>query len=251
MTGVIKTMARRMGFEVKRVVRDDLRRYPVEMTSDERDLVQMAERYSMTPVVRMWALVQAVRHVVSQGLDGDLVECGVWRGGNLVLMRKLLDLHQLQKKVWGYDTFEGMTEATDVDLDYAGHHVASAMRQAVKDEKVRNIHAYATEGTVRKNLAACGVDSGFELVRGPVEQTLQVEHQLPESISILRLDTDWYESTKAELEVLYPRLVPGGVLIVDDYGHFQGARKAVDEYFGGETPWLHYIDYTCRLMIKR
>jgi hypothetical protein len=73
---------------------------------------------------------------------------------------------------------------------------------------------------------------------------------LPEKISILRLDTDWYESTKIELEILYPLLEPGGVLIVDDYGHFEGAKKAVDEYFCDSKPWMQYVDYSCRLIIK-
>jgi hypothetical protein len=77
------------------------------------------------------------------------------------------------------------------------------------------------------------------------------EKNLPEQISILRLDTDWYTSTKIELEVLYKKLVKGGILIIDDYGHWQGARKAVDEYFKNKNIWLHYVDYTCRYIIKK
>lgn len=69
---------------------------------------------------------------------------------------------------------------------------------------------------------------------------------------MLRLDTDWYESTKIELELLYPLLQKGGILIIDDYGHFKGCGKAVDEYFSKfrTKPRLHYIDYTCRMIIK-
>lgn len=87
-------------------------------------------------------------------------------------------------------------------------------------------------------------------VKGPVEQTLNAT--APDHIAVLRLDTDWYESTKAELDHLYPRLAIGGVLIIDDYGHWQGARRAVDEYFAarGEHPFLHRTDYTGRVMIK-
>jgi O-methyltransferase len=82
------------------------------------------------------------------------------------------------------------------------------------------------------------------------EKTLLDDANLPVAISLLRLDTDWYESTKIELEILYPRLVLGGVLIIDDYGHFRGAQKAVDEFFTDQHIWLHRVDYTCRLMIK-
>ena len=72
---------------------------------------------------------------------------------------------------------------------------------------------------------------------------------MPERIALLRIDTDWYESTRHELVHLYPRLSPGGVLIIDDYGHWQGARKAVDEYFQAGL-FLNHIDYTGRLAIK-
>ena len=74
----------------------------------------------------------------------------------------------------------------------------------------------------------------------------------PEKISILRLDTDWYESTKHELEYLFPRLSSGGILIIDDYGHFKGAKKAVDEYFTKNKIqyFLNRIDYTGRLIVK-
>jgi hypothetical protein len=90
----------------------------------------------------------------------------------------------------------------------------------------------------------------FTFVEGDVSQTLQ--QTVPEKIALLRLDTDWYESTKTELEVLYPRLSVGGVCIFDDYGHWQGARRAVDEYFDGlgYRPYMHPIDYSGRVLIK-
>ena len=89
----------------------------------------------------------------------------------------------------------------------------------------------------------------INFIKGPVEKTLIMKQNLPSKISVLRLDTDWYKSTKIELEILYPRLVKGGILIIDDYGYFEGARKAVDEYFI-EKKWLHIVDQTCRYIIK-
>ena len=88
-------------------------------------------------------------------------------------------------------------------------------------------------------------------VPGRVEVTLP--DQAPEQIALLRLDTDWYESTYHELEHLYPRLADGGILIVDDYGHWQGARQAVDDYFRnhGIDAELRTIDFTGRLLVKR
>ena len=90
----------------------------------------------------------------------------------------------------------------------------------------------------------------IKLIKGRVEETLLVLKNLPKKISILRLDTDFYSSTKVELNILYPRLVKGGVLIIDDYGFWKGARKAVDEYFKNFRPFFHYVDHSCRLMIK-
>ena len=88
------------------------------------------------------------------------------------------------------------------------------------------------------------------MVKGKVENTLTKNENLPKKISILRLDTDWYESTKFGLEVLYPKLSNGGILIIDDYGFWRGAQKAVDEYFKDQHVWMHYVDYSCRLIIK-
>ena len=94
-------------------------------------------------------------------------------------------------------------------------------------------------------------NENIKYIEGKVEQTLSDNN--PGKIALLRLDTDWYESTKIELEVLYPLLVIGGVLIIDDYGLFHGAKKAVDEYFHSinEEPLMHRIDYSGRMIIKK
>jgi O-methyltransferase len=89
----------------------------------------------------------------------------------------------------------------------------------------------------------------LHLHRGPVEETLP--RQSPGPLALLRLDTDWYKSTLHELEHLYPLLAGGGILIIDDYGHWQGARRAVDEYFADSPPLLlNRIDYTGRIAVK-
>jgi O-methyltransferase len=107
------------------------------------------------------------------------------------------------------------------------------------------------ETSVRETVLSSGYpEARLHFVRGPVEQTLP-EHA-PERLALLRLDTDWYESTRHELEHLYPRLADGGVLIVDDYGHWEGARRAVDEYFDGRAAplLLSRVDYTGRIAVK-
>jgi len=104
---------------------------------------------------------------------------------------------------------------------------------------------------VRHNLSNVGYpDDRIKLVKGLVEATLP--NKAPSKIALLRLDTDWYESTRHELIHLYPRLAQRGVLIIDDYGHWEGAQKAVDEYIRDNNlpVLLNRIDYTGRIAIK-
>src|SRR5262249_25761216 len=116
---------------------------------------------------------------------------------------------------------------------------------AAKDEL---IWCYSGLDEVASNMRSTGYpDDLVHLVKGKVEET--IPGAAPAQIAVLRLDTDWYESTRHELEHLYPRLAPGGVLIIDDYGYWAGARKAVDEYFQGSL-FLSRIDGTGRIAIK-
>lgn len=222
---------------------------PVEANDFERALINSCSRLSMTGPIRMWSVLQSLNHIKQNSIDGSCVECGVWRGGNLALMSKYSENLELKQPIIGFDTFEGIPQADEVDKDFLNNSANEIMRNSVKDEKIPNIHCYASLEQVKNNLNKLGINN-VRLIKGAVEDTLKVIENIPKRISLLRLDTDWYESTKVELEVLYPRLQSGGILIIDDYGHYQGARKAVDEYFKGKKLWLHYIDYTCRLIIK-
>ena len=124
------------------------------------------------------------------------------------------------------------------------------MHSLFKKDKNKNSWAYCSLEEINKNINETVPKHNIKLIKGIVEKTLLEPKNLPDKISILRLDTDFYESTKIELEILYTKLVPGGFLIIDDYGHFKGCRKAVDEYFKDDLPYLHYVDYSCRVIIK-
>lgn len=217
-----------------------------ESTAEDRALLTRIAPFTMSLPVTQWALVQALRHVQRRGIEGDFVECGVWRGGNLVIARTLLES---SRQVWGFDTFEGMTAPTEHDSKFGSTlDAASKFRQTSSDGYVDR--CYASIEDVRANLAATGCSEGVTLVKGDVRETLLDTASLPEKIAILRLDTDFYDSTRIELETLYPRVAPGGVVIVDDYGVWAGAKKAVDEYFGDDLPWLHYVTRDARLFVK-
>jgi hypothetical protein len=223
---------------------------PIEANAFHRAAISNASHYSMTPTSRMWALIQSVEYVNKNEISGDFVECGVWKGGNLILLSATQEYLGTSREIYGFDTFTGMVEARDIDLDFRGESAIEMMAITPKIDGEHSIHAFASLDLVKNNLLKNN-SKNVKLVQGDVAETLLYVDNLPKKISILRLDTDWYESTKVELEVLYPLLEPGGVLIIDDYGHYDGARKAVDEYFQNEKPWMHFIDYSCRLIIKK
>lgn len=222
---------------------------PGDLPPNLQQAVQKAREFTLTTNHRLAATVDAIRYVVDNEIQGDVVECGVWRGGNMVAAAYTLQsLGSTSRHLYLYDTFAGMTPPTEHDLDYAGADAAALLE---RDEKGTNIWCEASLEDVSANMASTGYPENLvHCVKGPVEQT--IPGVLPNKIAVLRLDTDWYESTKHELEHLYPLLVSGGVLIIDDYGHWQGARKAVDEYFAAKQirPLLARIDYTCRMMVK-
>ena len=143
-----------------------------------------------------------------------------------------------------------MTSPTDHDVDYKGNTSKQLLNSSNKIDNVQNVWSYCSIENVKKHIQLFTNLNDINLIKGPVEKTLLEKNILPEKISILRLDTDWYESTKVELEILYPRLVKGGILIIDDYGHFKGCQKAVDEFFKNKQVFLNVIDYTGRLIVK-
>ncbi len=218
-------------------------------------IVERALPYTMTGVARLTALVDAVRYCVRSDVPGSIAECGVWKGGSI--LAALLTLQQMgieDRDVYLYDTFDGMTEPTE-------HDVSRYDEPALKEwERVRKVgdRLYSglfddptvSIGSVGDLVGSVGYPAErLHLVQGPVEETLP-SHS-PGGLAILRLDTDWYESTLHELTHLYPLLADRGVLIIDDYGHWDGCRKAVEEYFPPEeAPLLTRIDYAARIAIK-
>jgi hypothetical protein len=222
----------------------DLRRETEFIAAWER-----CRAFTMTSVERMFALWSAARHVVNAGVAGDVVECGVWKGGSSMLAAlALASAGDRARHLWLFDTFEGMSEPTADDVDFAGR---AARREW--DEARRKGEGWCASplAEVRAALAATGTaPERLHFVAGKVEES--IPREMPAAIALLRLDTDWYESTRHELKHLWPRLAHGGVLIVDDYGHWAGARRAVDEFLAAERPplLLDRIDYTGRIAIK-
>jgi hypothetical protein len=215
-------------------------------------LLEEVRRFSMTTVERLYSLWSCVRYLVEADILGDFVEAGVWRGGSMMLIaREILRSGTAPRLLWLYDTFAGLPRPdSKVDVDVLGNRAIDGW-QARNLSGETSIWAYADEAEVRANMASTGYPEDFlRFVVGKVEETIPT--RCPERIALLRIDTDWYCSYRHLLDTLYDKLVPGGVLLLDDYGHMLGARRAVDEFRrerGIYTPLLR-VDYSCRLMIK-
>lgn len=228
--------------------------YDIDYSEEFIQIYDQCKDYSITTIEQMNALYEAVKYVSSNRIEGEIVECGVWKGGSCMLIAKVLNiLDEKKRKIILYDTFEGMVEPTDKDVEVQTNELArNILKKEEKSTEKYNIWAYAPLDMVKKNMASIDYpEENIIYIKGKVEET--IPGYIPRKISILRLDTDWYESTKHELEHLYPILSPGGVLIIDDYGHFAGAREAVDEYFSGleKPPYMSRIDYSGRIIIKK
>jgi hypothetical protein len=215
--------------------------------------IRRVRRHTMTTPRRIAALCDAVEYVARHEVPGAIVECGVWKGGSMMAAAlTLLHLDAADRDLHLFDTFQGMPPPGERDVlsAYDGYSPTRRWRRRRRRGDTSTWH-YVTAAEVRAALLSTGYPAErVHLVEGRVEDTLPAS--APDQIAVLRLDTDWYASTKHELEQLYPRLARGGVLIVDDYGHYEGARRAVDEYLAesGERLLLNRIDYTGRIGVK-
>lgn len=211
-------------------------------------LYERVKPYSMTSIERLYALHKATQYLIKSSIPGDIIECGVWRGGSMMMAAlSALALGDSSRRLILFDTYEGLPKPNP---DRDGRGIYDEWLRRSRTERSSD-WAYASLEEVRQNIEATGYPmSRIALVKGLVQET--IPNNIPDSIALLRLDTDWYESTAFELNQLYPRISDFGVLIIDDYGSLVGARKAVDEYFLDKGAGLLFnrIDHSGRLAIK-
>lgn len=224
-----------------------------DMESDFRESYRRNKKYTMTSINRMYGMYKASEYVIDNGIEGAFVECGVWRGGSVMVgMDVLLKKNVTDREFWLYDTFAGMSKPTEKDVMSSGldaNQEWQRLKTGVKEEA--SDWCFAGIEEVIENVTRTGYPrSQIITVQGKVEET--IPDKMPEKIALLRLDTDWYESTRQELEYLFPRLSVGGVLILDDYGCWKGAREAVDEYFlkNNYKIFFQRLDYSGRMAVK-
>lgn len=224
---------------------------PSDLSSYDASIIDAISGQTMTTLERQIALINAVRYLARHNLPGVFVECGVWRGGSaMAIALTLLQEGVNDREIYLFDTFEGMTDPESIDKMWSGE---SAAKKLQDDPEKKGLEwAVASLGDVQENMRRTGYPTSLiHYIEGPVESTIPGRFS-PQQIALLRLDTDWYASTKHELVHLYPRLIKSGVLIIDDYGWWQGARRAVDEYFHQlrQPIYLHRVDESGRCLIK-
>jgi O-methyltransferase len=226
--------------------------YPADFEPFHIEIIEKVRPYTMTSVERLFALIEAVKYVVHNNIEGSIVECGVWKGGSMMAVAETLKkLNATHYPLFLYDTYAGMTAPTDHDKAYNKESAADLLGKdlAIKEESV--VWAFSTIEEVKANISKTQYpQNNIRFIEGDVLKTIPAAD--PGQIALLRLDTDWYESTKHEMEQLYPKLNKSGVLIIDDYGYWKGSRKAVDEYLEANniSIMLNRIDDTGRAAIK-
>lgn len=243
---ILRKYIRSTGYDVVRFAE-----YPGDIDPLLLETIRVVKPYTLTSVHRLIALCEAVQYVVRNQVPGDIVECGVWKGGSMMAVaRTLMQADDQSRHLYLFDTYEGMTPPGNKDISITGQSAVDMLDDDDKEDP-QSVWCVASLDFVREVIGSVGYDpSKLHFIEGRVEETLPA--MAPAHISILRLDTDWYESTRHEMEHLFPRLVKGGVLIIDDYGHWQGARQAIDEYIKEKKLQilLHRIDETGRCAIR-
>lgn len=221
-------------------------RYPDIVEEPFWEIAHKCLPYTMLLIERLYDIYKTIEYVCRHNIEGDIVECGVLQGGSVMAAAETLwHFQSTERNIYLYDTFDGMTPPSAYDVDLFGNDFSKV------DRSLLNWSASYHCELIERHLRLCRYPyDRFIFVKGAVEETLP--GVMPDKIAYLRLDTDFYEPTKQELVHLYPRLLPGGVITIDDYGHYLGARKAADEYFATcrDKVLLHRIDYTGRSGVK-
>jgi O-methyltransferase len=234
---------------------------PLEFNQNDIDVFDYVVEHELTMVskARLISTMIACKHAVLAEINGAFVETGVWRGGVALAAKMIFENYKSKKEVYLFDTFQGMTRSpTEID-------VKNRARQMWKKNPVKRFNenlkknqsdwAFASIEDVRSNFINAKVDlKGVNFIKGDVVETLKLNENIPNNICVLRLDTNFYESTKMEIETLYPRLELGGSLLLDDYGSWEGSKKATDDYLNSlsnkKRPLMSFVDAAGRSLIK-
>lgn len=222
----------------------------IDQDDNFKKIYDLCKDYTMNSRERAYALYIAVKYIVDSKIPGDFVECGVYKGGNTMLIaHTLIEMEETNRKIYCYDTFEGMVQPTKDDYSVSNKSIQAIEKWEEKQKKDHNDWCFSPLSEVKDKMYSTKYPKeNIIFIKGKVEDT--IPEVMPSGIALLRLDTDWYESTKHELIHLFPLVTKNGVLIIDDYGAWAGSKKAVDEYFSDKPILLNIMDVTGRIGVR-
>lgn len=223
-------------------IEDVMSSYAIRLNKKDDLVTEVLESgFSMLSRERLENLKNQIDAIIDEKIPGSFVETGVAQGGSIIFMKKYLDRLGHSRTIHACDSFQGLPPAGDYDYDYKNEHASFQDHSVVTVSKVQ----------FTSNLEKMGVDAATIVTHeGWFSQTLA---EITEPIALLRMDGDWYDSTMTTLDYLYDQVVPGGVVIIDDYGWWQGCKKAVHDFFLKRNiplPYFHSSDGTEVWFIK-
>ena len=252
---LIKKILEKFSYEIKKIKKINILLFNSKEINNFEEYYQICKKESLNvSKERFVSLYQSVNYIYKNDIEGDFVECGVFMGGSAMMisfaLKEFEKINTSVKNLWLYDTFEGMANPTIYDENILKEKATIELKNKTKKENSKDIWAYSSIDYVKQNITKTYIKpERVKYIKGLVEETLIKKK--PKKISLLRLDTDFYQSTKKELEELYPLLERGGILIIDDYGHWKGCKKAVDEYFKDKKNiFFQQIDYSGLIGVK-
>lgn len=241
---IIKKLVNLFGYDI-------IYKIPKDFEDEYVEIIKSVKPYTITSPERTYVLIKAVEYIINNNIPGSIVECGVWKGGSMMAVAKtLINLNNSEKHLYLFDTFEGMPKPSKIDIKINGTK-ASKKFQMKRINDNSSDWCYSSLEDVKQNMYSTKYDKEkIHFIKGKVEET--IPNNAPDAISLLRLDTDFYESTIHELKYLFPILSKGGIIIIDDYGEWLGQRRAVDEYIKENNLclFLNRIDYSARICVK-
>lgn len=235
-----------------------------ELETEASACIQIVKNNTMLSKRKLVTLYQQVVYCEKNNVQGDFVECGVWKGGAVGLMA-LANLNTAAHRKRHLHLFDAFQEICEPDVDFDGERAVREVMEMTgrighdqgRLQSLTGVYdKLGGPGTLdeNKNLLENIISYPTEFIhyhKGWFQNTIPTDHQDIEKIAILRLDGDWYASTKVCLDYLFDKVVKGGVVIVDDYGTYDGCKRAVDEFLAARslTFFFHSIDSDARYII--
>ena len=273
MIKLINKILRKFGIEIKKAQKsgnisfhyDIDKNIGFEFEKEANEAIKIVRKQTMLPYTNLVTLFEQVLYCEKNNIEGEFVECGVWKGGAVALMSLAnLNYGKKRRELHMFDSFE---EICAPNKNFDGDKAINEVKELLKDDALINGELEPLKG-IYDNFGGPGsVDECKNLIekiigypnnktfyhKGWFQNTLPSESKKIKKIAILRLDGDWYESTKVCIDYLYDKVVPNGIIIFDDYGLYSGCKKAVDEFLKSrnENYFLNYSTWSCRYIIKK